>query len=89
MQPVPRICAHNFKDTPLKGRFFSTFQINVCQKSDFLCLCDELNAEEDLVITAISFLFWGNVYQCKPELVVLKSIKIPKPLLEFILSISR
>jgi len=84
MQPAPRICAHNFKDTLLKDRFFATFQVNICQKSDFLCLCDEPNTEED-VITVISFVFWGNVYQCKPELVVLKSIEIPKPLLQFIL----
>jgi len=85
MQPAPRICAHSLKDTLLKGRFFSSFQVNICQKSDFLCLCVELITEEDVVITAISFVFWGNVCQCKPKLVVLESIKIPKPLLEFIL----
>jgi len=85
MQPTPRICAHSLKDTLFKGRFFSTFQVNISQISDFLCLFDELNTEEDVVITAISFVFWDNVYQCKPELVVLKSIKIPDPLLQFVL----
>ena len=84
---LPGFIHPNFKDTLLKGRFFSIFQENICQKYVFLCLCSELNTEEDLVITAVSFVLWGKQCHWKLELVALKSIKIHKTLLQFVLSV--